>query len=118
MSSKSLQMVKSGALRTSLNAWKSMPKANKTPKGYTLTVNGAELKDPQVMLTGGGAHPAYTYILLNNEVKWFAGHFESGTAVEVIDPTPVEQPKAAAQPAQAPAQAQPEQPKQPKSNKK
>lgn len=117
---KALQMIQCGALRTSLSPWKSMPKAHKTPKDYVISVNGADLKGDQVMLTGGGAHPAYTYIQHDGSIKWFAGHFATGTAVEIIDPTPVATP-APAQAEQPKAEVPVEQPKaeQPKkSNKK
>lgn len=84
---KNLTCIKQGAITLSLQPYKQMPKADKTPTGYTLKVGETELKHPQVMLTGGGVHPAYTYINDTNGIRWFAGHFASGTAVEVIDPT-------------------------------
>ena len=106
---KQLQMIKVGGFRTSLNSWKGMPKQAKTPEGYTLQVNGKELKSPEVMLTGGGAFPAYTYIQHDGQARWFAGHFDTGTAVEIIDPTTPATP--AASPAQVEAaQATPVQP--------
>lgn len=84
---KALSVLKAQSLQISLQPYKAMPKQSKTPEAYSLKVNGAEVKAPNVALTGGGHFPAYTYLNLNGEVKWFAGHFESGTAVEIVDPT-------------------------------
>lgn len=84
---KQLSLIKVGTLALSLQPWKGMPKQSKTPEGYTLKVNGKEVKHPEVMLTGGGTFPQYTYLTVNGEVKWFSGHFESGTALEVVEPT-------------------------------
>ena len=121
---KQLSILKVGTLAISLQTWKGMPKQSKTPENYSIKVNGAEVKAPQVALTGGGAFPAYTYLQVGNEVKWFSGHFEAGTAVEIIDPaseaakgtTPA---ASAAQPeVKAEVAKQPKQPKQPKSPKK
>ena len=115
-----LKMVKFGALQTSLNPWKAMPKANKAPADYTLKVNGKELKTPEVMLTGGGAHPAYTYINHDGQLFWFAGQFAAGTEVEVVEPK-VEAPKPAEQPTpqpEAPKQEAPAQPAQKQGKKK
>lgn len=83
---KQLQNVKSGPFTTSLNPWKAMPKASKTPEGYILKVDGKEIKAPDIAITGGGTFPVYTYLKQGDEVKWFAGSFESGTAVEITTP--------------------------------
>lgn len=84
---KTLKMVKAQGFSTALNPWlKGMPKASKTPEGYTLKVDGKEIKTPEVMITGGGSFPTYTYIKQGEEVSWFAGSFEAGTAVEVVTP--------------------------------
>lgn len=95
---KTLQMIKAGNVAISLQDWKGMPKAHKTPEGYKLVVDGKDVVHPEVQLTGGGSFPAYTYLLVNGSVKWFSGQFETGTAVQIVDPTPP-----------APAQAQPTQ---------
>lgn len=83
---KALSLIKSGNFTTSLNSWKAMPKASKTPEGYSLVVDGATVASPNIAITGGGTFPVYTYLSLNGEVTWFAGSFEAGSAVAVIAP--------------------------------
>ncbi len=98
---KNLEVVRVEGFVTALNVYKNMPKVANTPSGYTLKVNGTEMKAPEVATTGGGAFPSYTYLLLNGTPRWFAGVFASGTAVEVVDPTP-KPVEAAPAPAEAP----------------
>lgn len=93
-----LPVVKVGNIAVSLQTYKQMPKVAKTPEGYTLKVNGKEFKAPDIALTGGGAHPMYTYISWEGKATWFGGHLPSGT--EVTIETPAATPAA---PAPAPA---------------
>lgn len=112
---KTLQMVKSGSVAISLQPWKGMPKANKNPEGYTLVVDGKEITKPDVQLTGGGAFPAYTYIQRPEGVFWFSGQFESGTAIQIVDPVPAPTKtvtEAIAGPAEVPAAPAPKKGKQ------
>lgn len=101
---KNLSILKAGNFAISLQPYKAMPKQDKTPKDYSIKVNGADVKHPQVALTGGGTFPAYTYLNLNGEVKWFAGHFDNGSAVEIVEP----QSQAATEAVKAQSAAQPE----------
>ena len=96
MKMKNLLVVKSGAFSTTLNTWKAMPKASVTPKDYSLKVSGVEYSGSKVMITGGGHVPVYTYLEMPEGVRWFAGCFAAGTAIEVVDPTPKAEVKAEA----------------------
>lgn len=104
-----LSTITVGAITLSLQPYKQMPKADKTPKDYSIKVGDTEVRHPQVMLTGGGAHPAYTYLNLPERgIQWFAGHVASGTAIQVTDPSKpapvVATPPAAPAPAEQPKQ--------------
>lgn len=110
-----LPVVKTGNTSLSLQTYKQMPKVAKTPEGYTLKVNGQEMRAPQVALTGGGAHPMYTYIFWEGKATWFGAQFPTGTELTIEVPQPAA-PKQEAAASAAPAPEQ--QPEQPKASKK
>lgn len=91
-----LPVVKVGNMAVSLQTYKQMPKVAKTPEGYTLKVNGKDMKAPDIALTGGGAHPMYTYISWEGKATWFGGHLPSGTQVTIEVPKAAEAPAPAA----------------------